>query len=153
MNEEVRKEIEYLIRHGYTFGDSFIFYDEIYNSEARSVNAKRLFDFFMRLFPDHPNINNTYIAYQESSSSLYSVYFVCTHFEHNNIEDDLPAIMVFSNYAKELLFDDLKRASSYIAHLGNDEVLAIEFLSSRRPRKWFRKLMENYGKHWHRFRK
>jgi len=151
MNEEIMREIRYLVRCNLTFGEIFLFYDEIYNGKANSIYAKQIFNLFEKLFEDHPSIYNTYLAYEHNS--VHSVYFVCTHFEDNCIEEYMPSIMVFSKFAKELLFDDWEQASSYIAHLGDDEVLAIEFLSCKKPSRWFMKLIKNHGYRWDEFRR
>ena len=75
--------------------------DHIYAKPIREIKnreLRRLFTFFRRLFPDHPDKNNTWIfILEDENDEISQLLWVCFHFEHGTNPQDLASMSVFAH--------------------------------------------------------
>ncbi len=107
-----------------------------------------LFEEFCSLFEDHPTEDNTFLIFlldeyeEEYGYEKWRVLFVCTHFEHNFVDDLLNLALFMSSFAS--MFGSHYSQATVSVLQGNGEFLVLELdvIDGRRsiPR-WVRRLV------------
>jgi len=114
--------------------------------EIREIDVKlfKLFKTFKKLFPDHPDKDNTYLIFLYDGKGRYlswKILFVCTHFEHNSFSEILKLPFFMNEFAT---FFNSNPNDVYVNVLqGNGEFLILELLpvDDKPIPKWVKKLM------------
>ena len=111
-----------------------------------SIKLYALFEEFTTLFEDHPTEDNTYLIFLLNSvDGIYeswSILFVCTHFEHNFVDDLMNLALFMCSFANA--FNTHYSQATVNVLQGNGEFLILELLAKTPYSKipnWIRKLV------------
>ena len=105
-----------------------------------------LFEEFKTLFEDHPTEDNTFLVFLlkdvDGIYETWDIFFVCTHFEHNFIDDLMNLSIFMCSFANA--FSTHHSQASVSVLQGNGEYLILQLYAktpySRIP-NWIRKLV------------